>query len=82
MATFQAASQKKAPKAPKAQAKKRQVTVVKTAASKPRTAADAMKAKKEASAAAKGKKGKTPAAKAKKVSMQLRTSAIQSNPFN
>ena len=64
--TFQAAS-KKAPKAP---ARKRQATVVKTASSKPRTAADAIKAKKEASAAAaaaKGKKGKTPAAKAKKV---------------
>ena len=42
--------------------------MVKTASSKPRTAADAMKAKKEAkAAAAKEKKGKTPAAKAKKV---------------
>ena len=43
--------------------------MVKTASSKPRTAADAMKAKKEAKgAAAKEKKGKTPpAAKAKKV---------------
>ena len=63
--TFQAAAPKKAPKGT---AKKRQVTVVKTASSKPRTAADAMKAKKEAkAAAAKEKKGKTPAAKAKKV---------------
>ena len=41
---------------------------MKTASSKPRTAADAIKARKEASAAAaKEKKGKTPAAKAKKV---------------
>lgn len=69
------AFQAPAKKAPKAPARKRQATVVKTASSKPRTAADAMKAKKEASAAAaKEKKGRTPATKAKKVRTDQYTS--------
>ena len=52
--------------------KKRQAAVVKTASSKPRTAADAVKAKKESAAVAKAKKGgKTPAAKTKKVRIMI-----------
>ena len=45
---------------------------MKTASSKPRTAADAVKAKKESAAVAKAKKGgKTPAAKTKKVRIMI-----------